>query len=451
MPTLAPTEHESPSTAIGSANATIRRLATKRRVVGVGQAREDQRELVAPEARRRVALATARSQYLGRGLEHPVPRVVAVRVVDGFEAVEIACQQREAIARATRRQQRLAQPVEEERAIGEPGEAVAEREIVEPRVVAHPLRDVVDHRDDADFVAFRDGGSGELQVEDRSVLAHGAENDRDAVAGLQRRAAQAPRHARPIRLRDDIAQRQALREFVPRTAEQRGTTSIQEHERVADHADRDEIATHERVGGNALQQGSGPNGFGLTHGRRRMEGYDNSIYRPRIDELSRRDFQTATSRARTVMRPSARKQRMRRRNAVRSASRAQIRSNRRYATASATCGAAMPLLSDEVGDRPRDFEDPVIRARRQRESRHRLRQQRGARRTGRAVRLDLARTEPRVRLALARQLPRARRGDVVPHARARRRRRRCRRGRRRRSRASARRAPAPRCRDRCDR
>ncbi len=269
MPTLAPTEHESPSTAIGSASATIRRLATSAASSGSDRRGKDQRELVAAEASRRVALATARSQHLRGGLEHPVSRVVTVRVVDGLEAVEIAGEQREAVSRATRRQQRLAQPVEEERAIGESGEAVAEREIVEARVVAHPLRDVVDHRDDADLVAFRDGGPGELEVQDRSVLAHGAEDERHAVAGLQRRAAKAPRHARPVRLRDDVAQRQALRKFVAGTAEQCGAASVQEQQRVADHADRDEIATHECVGGNALQQRSGLNGLGLAHGRRR--------------------------------------------------------------------------------------------------------------------------------------------------------------------------------------
>ena len=105
----------------------------------------------------------------------------------------------------------------------------------------------------------------------------------------------------------------------------------------------------------------------------------------------------------------------------------------------------------EIGDRPRHLQDAVIRARRQREPRHRLREQRRARGIGRAMGFDLARAEPRVRLALARHLPRARArhlahvrarsspvaialGGAPPHRQRLRRR-----------------ARAPRCRDRCGR
>ena len=66
----------------------------------------------------------------------------------------------------------------------------------------------------------------------------------------------------------------------------------------------------------------------------------------------------------------------------------------------------------EVGDRARDLEDAVVRTRRQRQPCHRLREERGARGVGRAVRFDFARAEARIGLALP--LDSAARGRASP-------------------------------------
>ena len=79
------------------------------RVRRFGQARENQRELVAADTAA-VSPSRQRAQYLGRGLQRAVACVVTVRVVDGLER-QIA-DSSASHRRTTRRQQRLAQPVE---------------------------------------------------------------------------------------------------------------------------------------------------------------------------------------------------------------------------------------------------------------------------------------------------------------------------------------------------
>ena len=58
-------------------------------------AREHERELLAAEPRRHVTLAARGPQHVGEAPQHVVARVVAERVVDALEVVEVEHQQRQ--------------------------------------------------------------------------------------------------------------------------------------------------------------------------------------------------------------------------------------------------------------------------------------------------------------------------------------------------------------------
>ena len=69
-------------------------LGQDRDVGGAADVGHQHGELVAAEPRHRVELAHAGAQPLGAGLEQPVARRVAERVVDLLEAVEVEAQDR---------------------------------------------------------------------------------------------------------------------------------------------------------------------------------------------------------------------------------------------------------------------------------------------------------------------------------------------------------------------
>jgi hypothetical protein len=94
-------------------------LGDHRRLAGVADVVEQERELVAAQARDRVVGTQCRKQPLGDGLEQLVADVVAQRVVDDLEAVEVEEQHRGAAVgvMAARAADRLVEAVEEQHAV----------------------------------------------------------------------------------------------------------------------------------------------------------------------------------------------------------------------------------------------------------------------------------------------------------------------------------------------
>jgi hypothetical protein len=87
---------------------------------------EQHGELVAAEARRGVGRPRALREALGGGAQELVAGGVPDAVVDGLEAVEIDEEHAQLGLTAGRNVERVLQAVEEERAVGQPGEGVVE-------------------------------------------------------------------------------------------------------------------------------------------------------------------------------------------------------------------------------------------------------------------------------------------------------------------------------------
>ena len=93
--------------------------------------REEDPELVAAEPCERVALAQQLAQAGRQLLEQPVARLVAERVVDLAEVVDVEQQDGRRLPLPARAQDRLSDPVSEERAVREAGELVVERAVLD--------------------------------------------------------------------------------------------------------------------------------------------------------------------------------------------------------------------------------------------------------------------------------------------------------------------------------
>ena len=90
---------------------------------------------------------------------------MAEAVVDLLEAVEVDEQHRERVARPLGPRERLVEPVAEQRAVGEPGEAVVERLPGQLLLEPHALGDVAGVEDDAaDLPVVAQVGDVRLEV-----------------------------------------------------------------------------------------------------------------------------------------------------------------------------------------------------------------------------------------------------------------------------------------------
>ena len=89
MPMLAESSIGVPAIVIGTLHGLEDLLRHVRRVLGMAQLGEDDRELVAAEARHRVVVADAVAQPLRHLQQQLVAGGVAERVVDGLEVIEI--------------------------------------------------------------------------------------------------------------------------------------------------------------------------------------------------------------------------------------------------------------------------------------------------------------------------------------------------------------------------
>ena len=117
------------------------------RVARVAHLLQHDDELVAAESRDGVAGAQRARQPRRHLLQDLVADVVAERVVDVLESIEVEEHQRHAGAMPAREHERLAQPVGEQVAVGEPGQAVVVREPHELRFRAAPLGCLQGERD----------------------------------------------------------------------------------------------------------------------------------------------------------------------------------------------------------------------------------------------------------------------------------------------------------------
>ena len=124
MPMLASTSSTSPSTANGSSSACRSFARNRERAFGASDLGQEDGELVAAEAGDGVAGAQRRLQPRAELLEQQIATLVAERVVDLLEAVEIEQHHGDAAAFAAGCEKRLLHPVGEEQAVREPGERV---------------------------------------------------------------------------------------------------------------------------------------------------------------------------------------------------------------------------------------------------------------------------------------------------------------------------------------
>ena len=210
-------------------------LRRQQRAVDVGQ-RKDNRELVAAEPRNRVRVAQRGAQTRRHALQHAVAGMMAQRVVDLLEAVQVQEQQRQRRAFTVRDACRLIEAVVQERAVRQVGQRVVIRQMREVLFDAPALTADVrlaqlafDGRDQPCQAALHDVvvRAGPHR-RDGDVLADGPRNENERQVGVvlaqqgERRRAAETRH-RVVRDGD-----------VPRSALQRSDQRIRRVDALAD-------------------------------------------------------------------------------------------------------------------------------------------------------------------------------------------------------------------------
>ena len=111
------------------------------------QVLQQHQKLIAPEPGHRVALAHAGRQPLGDLLQQHIAHVVAQRVVQGLEVVQVQAQQRAQHAGAGTGGKRLLQPVHHQAAVGQVREGVVEGECLDLAGSLGALGQVAEHAD----------------------------------------------------------------------------------------------------------------------------------------------------------------------------------------------------------------------------------------------------------------------------------------------------------------
>jgi hypothetical protein len=129
----------------GSPSARISFSAMRAASVAPATLHDDHLELVAADARDGVVVAQRRAQPARDLLQQLVADVVAQRIVDELEAVEVDEQHRHLLVEPLRLRQRLAQPIHQHRAVGQAGERVVVRQVLDARLLRLALGDVLDH------------------------------------------------------------------------------------------------------------------------------------------------------------------------------------------------------------------------------------------------------------------------------------------------------------------
>ena len=128
-------------------------------------------ELIAAEARGGVAGADRQRQALGHLAKHVVARGVAERVVDDLEVVEVDEDDPDAARLAAAARDRVADALDEQRAVGQAGDRVVERLVGELALEGLALADVARVEDDAaDVLVAGQVGEQDLELARGPVL-----------------------------------------------------------------------------------------------------------------------------------------------------------------------------------------------------------------------------------------------------------------------------------------
>ena len=162
---------------------------------------EDDRELVAAEARERVVAAQQGLQARADLAQHLVAGVVPERVVELLEAVEVDQQQRQLVAVVLGRRDRGVQRVDEVAPVAEPGEVVGERlrlRLAQALDDGQPgARHAGEHggggEPDGDRVDLGELAGGEQAQRDRGEREDRGEHDRAELLARPRRRLGQPR------------------------------------------------------------------------------------------------------------------------------------------------------------------------------------------------------------------------------------------------------------------
>ena len=191
---------------------------------------KEHHELVAAEPGHGVDLAHAGGDALGHVDQHLVADPVAERVVDVLEAVEVEEQHRERRAVALRHGQREPGPVRQQAAVGQPGQRIGLRKLLDAPLRGQPVADVAKRIDAPDRAAA-------AALRQRHPLQHAAGLELEDVAGLQHRRLLDRGQALGVGLR--------FRHAVQHPGPQRGVV-----------ARRQQVARHRPQRGEALVEGA---------------------------------------------------------------------------------------------------------------------------------------------------------------------------------------------------
>ena len=111
-------------------------------ILGLLQALQRHHELVAAQPRQRVSFADTALHAVGHLLEQQVADLVAERIVDVLEAIEIDEQQRQRLPGAARCHDALLQAVVEQHAIGQFGQRIARGQVADAGLGGLAIGDV---------------------------------------------------------------------------------------------------------------------------------------------------------------------------------------------------------------------------------------------------------------------------------------------------------------------
>jgi len=130
-------------------------------------------ELVTAQSRDRVLLPHRASQARRDRLQELVSALVPERVVDRLEVVQVQVEQADQLVGALRAHHGVLEALAEEGAVGDSGQGVVRREVVELALLPFAQRDVGKNREVVLYLAFRapDRADGEPLGIDLAVLA----------------------------------------------------------------------------------------------------------------------------------------------------------------------------------------------------------------------------------------------------------------------------------------
>ena len=189
-------------------------LRNERRIVGLRQVGQHDGELIAADARDRVAITQRGLQALCRLLQELVSRGVTLRVVHQLEVIEVDEQHAERNVASARLHDHQREAVGEKRAVRQPGERIELREVGETRLAVQPVQRRRHH------ARGRGQESSLLRPERPRRLGHGAQHAARPAVRRHRHRGERAVAAQPFE-----RQRQS---FLPRPVHHHGIRRLEE-------------------------------------------------------------------------------------------------------------------------------------------------------------------------------------------------------------------------------